>query len=542
MKQKWKFLCLLSFCVLLPALMLTGCITGPVHKETSAYAHNETHHWYKCLCGQTDCEFEYDKEVHEFEEFNRTNSTNTTTITYACDCGATKTETYTHAPADMFSSDNTYHWKDCTCGLQDCNKQHLKAEHSGTTQESDSGDTTTITTTCSVCHTTATKTYTHSEASTYSFSDNYHWNDCACGYLYCDRTFNADEHNYKNPVRTDSGNTTTITSTCICGKEKVETYTHAPATVYTKNDTHHWYDCTCSLSGCDKVYNKTTHNYENPVRTDSGNTTTITSTCDCGKEKVETYTHAVASTYEYDETKHWHTCGCGLAGCDKVYNEDEHNFEETSSSTNGDTITTNYACECGKTKTEETLNIAYVYAIFKPMYEAFSNNQISFIMTGDNGAIQSLNHLTGESFGYQDSENFDITIKTDDGYAVYSLYEGIYKNAYIQSELYTFTMPNTFEEFIESCGADTGKIIKTADYYIIEITTTNEEYGVTATTGLKFTDTAIFSNTYSETYNGETITAEVTITTGEFATEKFEELKAFVLDPTNGFPTPTPAE
>ncbi len=93
MNKKGKFLSMLALGLTLPAVMLTGCAgSDPSHEKTTAFAHNETHHWYKCACGESDCEFEYEKELHDFEEISTETVQGVTTKIYGCDCGETKSE------------------------------------------------------------------------------------------------------------------------------------------------------------------------------------------------------------------------------------------------------------------------------------------------------------------------------------------------------------------------------------------------------------------------------------------------------------------
>ncbi len=111
MKKKSKILSLLALGLTVPTVMLTGCVGGdPSHEQTSAFAHNDTHHWYKCACGENDCEFEYEKELHEFEELDRTPSGNTITVNFGCDCGEIKTENLDYGDAWnlLLSLDQTF--------------------------------------------------------------------------------------------------------------------------------------------------------------------------------------------------------------------------------------------------------------------------------------------------------------------------------------------------------------------------------------------------------------------------------------------------
>lgn len=104
------------------------------------------------------------------------------------------------------------------------------------------------------------------------------------------------------------------------------------------------------LAGCEKPCEHT------------GGTATCTepAVCElCGESYGEALGHSHATTWTYNETKHWNECACG----DKA-NEADHNWiagEITTQPTCTTVGQQNYACECGATKVEE-LPIQHEYA------------------------------------------------------------------------------------------------------------------------------------------------------------------------------------
>ncbi len=84
-----------------------------------------------------------------------------------------------------------------------------------------------------------------------------------------------------------------FTATCVAATVTV-THDCVPATTYTTDETHHWKACT--VTGCDKEFEKDTHKFENACDT----------TCDvCGYTR--TITHNYSKT-EKDASQHWTVC------------------------------------------------------------------------------------------------------------------------------------------------------------------------------------------------------------------------------------------
>ena len=109
------------------------------------------------------------------------------------------------------------------------------------------------------------------------------------------------------------------------------------------------------LAGCDGLFGNKPCEH-----TGGAATCTEPAVCDlCGESYGEALGHSHATTWTYDETKHWNECACG----DKA-NEADHNWiagEITTQPTCTTVGQQNYACECGATKVEE-LPIQHEYA------------------------------------------------------------------------------------------------------------------------------------------------------------------------------------
>ncbi|MDE7349031.1 MAG: right-handed parallel beta-helix repeat-containing protein, partial [Clostridia bacterium] len=96
------------------------------------YAHDDNTHWQICSrCGDTSTPvshtYAYSSTIKEATETEQGEEL------WACECGSeihktTPTLEHTqHTPADVWESDGTYHWHECT--FEGCNEQVDKAEH-----------------------------------------------------------------------------------------------------------------------------------------------------------------------------------------------------------------------------------------------------------------------------------------------------------------------------------------------------------------------------------------------------------------------------
>ena len=168
---------------------------------------------------------------------------------------------------------------------------------------------------------------------------------CAFGLVACDNSNN------------DNGGTGNNGSN---GGDNKPSHTHTYSTTWTRNETHHWHNCT--ITGCDEVSDKAEHDFTNgdcvcgqthPHIWDNGNITKeptctakgeMTYTCTVCKatktEEIATTGHTFSDKWESDDTHHWHKC----INCDEISGKAEHSY-------NADGV-----CVCGyRAIPEETL-------------------------------------------------------------------------------------------------------------------------------------------------------------------------------------------
>ncbi len=288
-----------------------------------------------------------------------------------------------HSWSSDWSSDATNHWHACTGS--DCTEVDSKGAHSGGTA------TCTEKAKCAVCGVpygdlanhvfdkeVADAKYLKSQAD--CANGAIYYKSCACGAQGPD-TFEVGEPSgnhsfeYENLVIEKVGEgqhkikcsgcdnySTVIDCTiaeddkdcttggeCICGNELAGESAHAAATEWSKNGTHHWHACT--NTGCEGKVDNAAH-----AGTDDGDCTTAVN-CVCGEVAVAAKAHAPSTTWEKDNTNHWHTCT--NEGCTKPVDLAAHAWnagEVTTAPTETVEGEKTYTCTvCSATK-KETIN------------------------------------------------------------------------------------------------------------------------------------------------------------------------------------------
>ena len=206
----------------------------------------------------------------------------------------------------------------------------------------------------------------HKLKDTYSHDGNYHWLECND----CRDLFKKGPHTWDNGQVTKAATDTeegTKTYTCsICNATKTETipslssgHTHNWSAEYTKTSDYHYRTC----SGCDDVFDKNFHDWDNGVVTkeataDEEGIKTITCTV-CGYTKTETipktssgHVHVWRDAWKSNDEQHWRPCG----GCPQKTDLGNHDWDKgvvTKAPTDVDTGTRTYTCTvCGHTKEE----------------------------------------------------------------------------------------------------------------------------------------------------------------------------------------------
>ena len=139
--------------------------------------------------------------------------------------------------------------------------------------------------------------HTHTWANVWSKDATNHWYACSG----CSEKKDQAAHVYSD----DSD------ATCnVCGYERTIGHTHTWATVWSKDATKHWHEC----SGCAEKNDEAVHEYTDELDT----------TCNvCGYERTLAHTHSWASEWSKNDTKHWHAC----SGCDEKNNEAAHIYD-----------------------------------------------------------------------------------------------------------------------------------------------------------------------------------------------------------------------
>ena len=173
---------------------------------------------------------------------------------------------HTHTYSTAWSTDETNHWHECTCG----DKKDVAAHTPG------AAATETTPQTCTIC-----------------------------GYVIKAALGHTHNFNQKNTSETYLKSAATCTKkavyyySCTCGEKGTETFEsgetapHSYSTEWSSDETNHWHKC----ANCDAVADKAAHRYDNACDT----------TCnDCGKTRE--ITHSYGEAWSSDETNHWHEC------------------------------------------------------------------------------------------------------------------------------------------------------------------------------------------------------------------------------------------
>ena len=291
-------------------------------------------YYYSCsVCGKSEKNLS-----HFFEgEKNKDSHTNGTRIEGAVEpdhknqipgstgkticngCGAvlidaTEIQPDAHVAADVWSSDETYHWKECNvvgCGVQ---IDGTKAVHSSTDKNVATCQKKAV---CDVCGTSYGDLADHSKATEYTSDETGHW--YACTTAGCTEKLEFAEHTPDHEGHATEEYPIKC-SECQYVMEAQLAHTHK----YTQRNTDEKYkdaDATCTKPA--------TYYYS----------------CICGEKGTETFElgsslgHSVGTEWLTDEDYHWHICtaeGCGVV-------------IESSKGEHADTAVKDHKCDtCGK--------------------------------------------------------------------------------------------------------------------------------------------------------------------------------------------------
>ena len=271
------------------------------HSWETTCGKDDTHHWHECTAD--GCDVTENSEKNGYGEHDYDDDADTTCNT----CGYTRTvepPAHTHSWATEWTTDDTHHWHECTAEGCDVTENSGKDGYGAHDYDNDTD------TDCNTCGyiRTITPSHTHSWDTAWSKNETHHWHECTGEG--CDVTENSGKDGYGAHDYDDDADTTCNT----CGYERTITpsHTHSWAEDWSKNETHHWHECTAD--GCDvtNVADKDdygAHVYDNDADTDCNT---------CGYIRTvepPAHTHSWATEWNKNETHHWHECtaeGCNV--------------------------------------------------------------------------------------------------------------------------------------------------------------------------------------------------------------------------------------
>ena len=268
----------------IPGTITATAYTAPPHTHSwaTAWSKNETHHWHECTADGCDVTNNADKN-----------------------CYAAHTYDQEIATADYKASDATctakaIYYKSCICGAKG-------------TETFESGE-------VNASNHTGTLSGWQTDSSS-------HWKEYPC----CGAKAEEGTHDYTDDADTDCN---------TCGYERTITpsHTHSWATAWSKNETHHWHECTAD--GCDVTDNAekdsyAEHAYDQEIATDEYKASDATCTakatyyksCVCGAKSTETFESGgvnasnhtgTLSGWQTDSSSHWKEYPCCGAKADDV--------------------------------------------------------------------------------------------------------------------------------------------------------------------------------------------------------------------------------
>ena len=304
------------------------------HQWSDVWSNDGTYHWHECTAAGCDVADNSQKDGYGEHNYGDDN---------VCDvCGYTKPVEHQHQWSDVWSSDGTYHWHECTaagCGVTDNSQKDGYGEHNY-------GDDNT----CDTCGYTKPVEHEHSWPNEWQKDENNHWKKCletSCGAV------DIHPHEWDKGTVTKEASTTekgVKTYTCtVCGYQKTEEipmleHKHVWSTDWTKNSTHHWHDCTaagCTITEASGKDGYALHTWNNGTVVKAATTTAagiMEYTCTvCGQTKTEQipilptpqHDHVWSNAWTSNSTHHWHECtasGCTVTNVADKYGYAPHSF------------------------------------------------------------------------------------------------------------------------------------------------------------------------------------------------------------------------
>ena len=271
---------------------------------------------------------------------------------------------HTHTYSTTWSTDETNHWHECTCGDKKDLAPHVDANNDhncdvcGWKMSDHTGGTATCKekATCTICGQKYGNLAAHNYKTEWSTDETNHWHECSvCGdkkdeaaHVDANKDHNCDVCGKKTSDHTGGTATCKEKATCtICGQKYGELAAHNYKTEWSTDETNHWHECsvcgdkkdeaahipgaaatettpqTCTICGyVIKAALGHTHNFnqKNTSETYLKSAATCTKkavyyySCTCGEKGTETFesgelaAHAYKTTWSNDNASHWHSC------------------------------------------------------------------------------------------------------------------------------------------------------------------------------------------------------------------------------------------
>ena len=288
-------------------------------------------------------------------------------------------KTHTHTYNTTWSTDETNHWHECTCGDKkdlaahvDANKDH-NCDVCGKKMSDHTGGTATCKdkATCTICGQKYGDLAAHNYKTTWSIDSAKHWHECSvCGdkkdvaaHVDANKDHNCDVCGKKMSDHTGGTATCKDKATCtICGQKYGDLAAHNYKTTWSTDSAKHWHECsvcgdkkdvaahtpgapatettpqTCTICGyVIKAALGHTHNFnqKNTSETYLKSAATCTKkavyyySCTCGEKGTETFesgetlAHTWETKWANNDSKHWHECTV----CKTKGDEADHAFE-----------------------------------------------------------------------------------------------------------------------------------------------------------------------------------------------------------------------
>ena len=346
------------------------------HVWGEEYGSDANGHWH--VCTAEDCGATSAVESHNWGEWQVVNPATETEQGLrkrSCTlCGYEVTESipvlgHTHdIDETKWASDAGYHWHACS----GCDERVNEAVHGwdkgAVTKQPTCTEEGVMTYKCTVCgyeKTEAIEKIAHDYAEVWSKNETNHWHECTV----CGDKADLSAHAWGSGAVTRPATCTEAgeeTYTCECGATKTEAIAaagHKYATVWSKDETNHWHECTV----CGDKKDQAAHDWDEGVVTKQPTCTeegVKTYTCECGATKTEAIAaagHKYSAEWSKDETNHWHECTVCHAKTD-IAGHAWGSGVVTRPATCTEDGEKTYTCECGATKTEAIAAAGHKYA------------------------------------------------------------------------------------------------------------------------------------------------------------------------------------